>query len=196
MGSSDGSSLATGVGEVLSSTTVPFPEFSSESSLLCEAKINATASTPTRMKKNGPEPPFFFSAGFAEDVVEAGALGDFGVVGATGALGALGADAVVRVGVDDKDVEAVVAAKPFRVGTSGTVTVIVEPFAALDALFLTDFLATFFALFLTGRFAAVAFFTGRLAAAFFGAAFFATFFTGRLAADFFAVFLAVRFAAT
>ncbi len=145
------------------------------------------------MKKIGPE-PLFLVAGFDEDPFEAGALGAFGAVGAAGALGA----------TVEKPVDTTVDAEPLRVGTSGTTTVIVEPFAARDELFFTvflvAFLVAFFTLFLTGRFAAVAFFatflTGRFAAAFFGADFFATFFTGRLAADFFAVFLAVRFAAT
>lgn len=151
------------------------------------------------MKKNGPEPPFF-AAGFVEDAVEAGALGAFGAAGVDGALGAAGAAVVARTEVDDVELDALVDARPLRVGTSGTVTVIVEPFAARAELFLTAFLVTFLALFFTGRLAAVAFFAtffaGRFAAAFFGAALVATFFTGRLAADFFAVFLAVRFAAT
>lgn len=145
--------------------------------------------TPTKIKKNGPE--LFFCADLlaeVEDVEAVVPVADFAV------------DAEEEVGI-------VVGETTPRVGTSGMVTVEVDPrdalfFTALlvdffTGRFETDFLAAFLTTFLVGRFA-TAFFTARFAgldaedfATVFFAAFLATFLAGLLAA-----FLAVRFAAT
>lgn len=198
-GSADGSSLATGVGDALSSTMVPLPD-SSESFPLCEAKIKATASTPTRMKKNGPDP--FFFAEVPDLATDAAAFED-------------DADEDEALEVDDVGVDEGTTTP--RVGTSGMVTPAARAdFLARDALFLTGrfalFLTTFFALFLIGAFftafltadflavdllATVFFPTDFLVAAFLVAAFLAfAFFAVRLAGAFFAAFLTGRFAAT
>jgi hypothetical protein len=188
VGSAVGSSLATGVGDVLSSTMVPLP---ASSSPLCEAKINATASTPTRMKKNGPDP--FFFAGVPALATGAG---DFAVDDA---------DENVEPEVDDVGIDE--GETTPRVGTSGMVTpAATADFFARDALFLTGRFAVFLTLFLTA-FLTGAFFTAFLTADFLAVDLLATvffptvflaaaFFAVRLAGAFFAAFLTGRFAAT
>lgn len=178
VGSAVGSSLATGVGDVLSSTMVPLPESSSP---LCEAKINATASTPTRMKKNGPDP--FFFAGVPDLAIGAADFED-------------DADDDVELEGDDVGVDEGLTTP--RVGTSGMVTpAATADFFARDALFLTGRFAVFLTLFLTAFLTADFLAVDLLATVFFPTVFLAAaFFAVRLAGAFFAAFLTGRFAAT
>ena len=133
--------------------------------------MSATAMTPIKMKKNGPEP--FFWADLLVAVDE--------LVAADVAAG-------LTVAVDEEDEGIEDGETTPRVGTSGIETLVVK---ARDTLFFT----ARFALFFTGRFAAAFltffladFLTGRLATAFF-----TVFLTGRFAADFLATFLTAFF---
>ena len=125
--------------------------------------MSATAMTPIKMKKNGPEP--FFWADLLVAVDE--------LVAADVAAGLTDVVDEEDEGIEDGETTP-------RVGTSGIVKLVVE---ARDALFFTArFAAAFLTLFLAD------FLTGRLATAFL-----TVFLTGRFAADFLATFLTAFF---
>ena len=144
--------------------------------------MSATAMTPIKMKKNGPE--LFLAALFAADE---GADDDAGEADLDDDC----ADDLEEEGIEDGETTP-------RVGTSGIVTFAPDALAALFLIgrFDDDRADDFLAAFLAGRFATAfltVFFAGRFAADFFATfltAFLTVFFAGRFAGRFAAFFAA------